>query len=149
MKKLLIFTLPLLALCFFLPQTSHAMKVKKYKHAYSGTWENTYNDCDYTSNTGYLEIKIKKIKKSGKIKEAHVWFSNTGTYMEAKGEVYKYNGVKYISLEYQENGWDYDSYLITGTITANYIDGYYDHYTLYPYSSYYGCYWGGTAVASK
>jgi len=143
MKKLFLLATPLLLLCFFLPQNTHAMKVKKFKHSYYGTWENTWSSYGTPGNTGYIEIKIKKIKKTGKIKDAHIWFSNTGTYMQAHGKIKKVNGVKQITLHYEENGWDYDDYVFTGTITAAAISGDYDHYSTYysyePYS------WGGTA----
>lgn len=147
MKKLFLLAIPLLAFCILLPQTSHAMKVKKFKHAYYGTWVNTYDSLYTPGYTGDIEIKIKKIKKSGKITDAHVWFDNTGTYMQATGAITKANGVKTLSLIYQENGWEYDYYTLYGTITAKTINGYYDHYTTYYDSNGYS--WGGTIALSK
>jgi len=150
MKKIILLAFPLLALLLILPQTGHAMKVKKFKHFYLGSWENTYDTCWTAGGTGSIEIKLTKIKKSGKITQAKVWFNN-GRYgeMEAKGKIYWDNGVRKIRLRYQENGWDYDDYVITGSITANNIIGAYDHYTLCTDSSSYDCYWGGTVDLVK
>lgn len=142
MKKFILLAFPLLALLIILPQTGHAMKVKKFQHFYLGTWENTYFDCGTAGNTGDIEIKLTKIKKSGKITKAKVWFDNgrIGD-MPAKGRIYWDNGVRKIRLRYNEDGWDYNTYVITGTITANAISGNYDHSSYYYYD---WCPWGGT-----
>ena len=142
MKKIMLLAIPLLAFLILLPQTGHAMKVKRYQHAYWGSWDQTYDDCGTPSGTGYIKIKLKNIKRTGRISSAHVWFDNTGNYMEAKGRITKNaDGTKHFRLKYQENGWAYDNYVITGTITKNKIVGEYDHSsTVYNDS----CPWGGT-----
>lgn len=137
MKKIILLALPILALLIMLPQGGQAMKVKKFKHFYLGSWENTWDSCGGTGETGSIEIKLTKIKKTGKITKAKVWF-NDGRIgdMTARGKVYWDNGVRKIRLRYTEYDWA-DDYLILGSITKDAIVGTYDH-------SYGGCQWGGT-----
>ena len=137
MKKIILLAFPLLALLLILPQTGHAMKVKKFKHFYLGAWENTWDNCGGTGETGSIEIKLTKIKKTGKITKAKVWF-NDGRIgdMEAHGRIFWDNGVRKVRLHYTESDW-LDDYLILGSITKSAIVGTYDHTSS-------GCSWGGT-----
>lgn len=136
-KSWLLTVVPLLLVCFILPQGASAMKVHRYEHAYLGSWENTHDDCNYPGSTGSIEIKLKQIKKTGRIVLAKTWF-NDGRIgdMETKGKIYVENGVKKVRLHYTENDWA-DSYWIYATITKNRIVGTYEHY-------FDGCTWGGT-----
>lgn len=137
MKKIILLALPIFILLVMLPQDGHAMKVKRFKHFYLGDWVNTWDECGDTGQYGAIEIKLTKIKKTGKITKAKVWF-NDGRIgdMPAKGKIYWNNGVRKIRLRYTESDWA-DDYLILGTITKNAIVGTYDHTSS-------GCQWGGT-----
>lgn len=143
MKRIILLVIPLLVLLILLPQDGQAMKVKKFKHFYLGTWENTWDLCGSPGETGDIEIKLAKIKKSGKITKAKVWF-NDGRIgdMEAKGRIYWENGVRYIHLRYTEDDWA-DNYIIDATITKNEIIGTYDH------TRSDNCSWGGTVDLDK
>lgn len=142
-KNLLLLCVLFMGVSILLPQTSQAMKTKKFKHYYLGTWENTYDTCSSIGQTGEIEIKLSKINKVGKITKAKVWFNDSRVGdMTARGKIFfNKKNVRRIRLHYTENNWA-DDYVINGRITKNKIVGTYDHTNS-------GCNWGGPVDLTK
>ena len=112
-----------------------ALTAKKFKHPYSGTWENTHDtNPSYIGGTGIIYIDIQKAKqatskKTGKkiikIKKAYVIYDDN-TALKANGKIFRKNGKNRIRLNYPKEPEVFVGY-IKGTITKKKIKGKFEH----------------------
>lgn len=146
MKK--IFALPAAVLGFLalglmvLPQDASAISPNKWEGRYEGDWDDTYDSCGDTAQSGMITIKLKEIKRDGRITNAAVFFDDDATErLDATGKIFRNDeGVRRIRLRYLK---DSGFYIIKGRLTdKKKIKGVYNHDAG-------GCQWGGSVFAEK
>jgi hypothetical protein len=144
MKKIfLVGIFSMLSCGFFmmLPAQSYALNPAKFEHNYTGTWKLTYYCTDdWSGGNGTIMIDLQKVTTTGKVKDADVYYDNTGTYYPATGKIFKRDGIRRINLNYS-TATD-QIYKIKAKITPTSIRGKYIH-------NYEGCAFGGTVKASS
>lgn len=134
-------TIGVASLLTLAPFIGQAADYSRFEGRYIGAWDDTYDSCGDTEQSGEIVINLKSIDTDGTILNATVKYNDDAKIHSTSGRVFKRNGVRRIRLNYGSDN-DGTTYVIRAKLKNNRkIAGRYEH----EYSS---CAWGGTVKLS-
>lgn len=134
-----IITIGVASLLALAPFMSQAADYSRFEGRYDGAWDDTYDSCGDTAQSGDLLIRLNSVASDGTISNASVKFDDSTKIMATSGRIYRHNGVRRIRLNYGSTT-DGTVYTIKAKLTNHrHINGRYDHANT-------SCTWGGTVV---